>query len=100
MFYVYLIYSPSADRFYIGHSSNPWRRVDEHNQYGFNTYTSKFRPWNLKSIFSVESKSQAIRLEKFIKSQKSRRSIEKLVNPEFEPDGYLAQLVRVPHLRD
>ena len=36
----------------------------------------------------------------FIKKQKSRRLIEQLVDTDFIPTGRLAQLVRVPQLRD
>jgi putative endonuclease len=39
-------------------------------------------------------------MEKYIKRQKSRNLLEKLIDPEFIPTGTLAQLVRVPHLRD
>jgi putative endonuclease len=55
----------------------------------------------LKAVFEVgESRGEADRLEKFIKRQKSRRLIESLINPDFVPEGKLAQLVRVPHVRD
>ena len=45
-------------------------------------------------------KSIALNLGKFIKAQKSRRLLEKLIDKEFVPSGKLAQLVRVPHVRD
>jgi hypothetical protein len=41
----------------------------------------------------------AIRMERSIKKQKSRRLIEKLVDPDFLLLGELSQLV-IPHLRD
>jgi len=40
-----------------------------------------------------------MKIERFIKRQKSRRLLEKLISGEI-PDGKLAQLVRVPQLRD
>jgi len=46
------------------------------------------------------SESQATIIERFIKKQKSRKLIELLCNPSFIPVGKLAQLVRVPHVRD
>ncbi|WP_157370112.1 GIY-YIG nuclease family protein [Aquiflexum balticum] len=30
-FYIYILYSATFDKFYIGHPENPWRRVEEHN---------------------------------------------------------------------
>jgi putative endonuclease len=44
--------------------------------------------------------NEAMRIEKFIKQQKSKKLIKKLIDPDFIPDGILTQLVRVPHLRD
>ena len=39
MFYIYIIYSVSSDKYYVGHSDNPSRRLIEHNTKPFNTYT-------------------------------------------------------------
>ena len=101
MYYLYILYSVSSDRFYVGQSSDPWRRLEEHNTSPLDTYSSKHRPWIFKSIFGpIKSRSEAMNLEKFIKKQKSKSLIEKLVDPEFKPSGKLAPLVRVPHVRD
>ena len=87
--------------YYVGYSDNPFRRVEEHNKKSFNTFTSKHRPWQLKAVFKCsEVEADAIRLERFIKRQKSRKLIEQLCDPHFGPTGILAQLVRVPHVRD
>src|SRR5688572_10414925 len=101
MYYIYIIYSVTANKFYVGYSDNPARRLIEHNTTPFNTYTSKYRPWIMKAIFLCgNDEGQAIRLERFIKKQKSRRLLEQLCNPSFIPLGLLAQLVRVPDVRD
>ncbi len=83
-------------------STNDWsRRLIEHNHSEKNTYTSKYRPWKILVVFVAgESRSQALEIERFIKAQKSRKLIEKLVDTSFKPDGKLSQLVRVPHMRD
>src|SRR5436305_9949801 len=101
MFYIYILQSKISCHFYCGYSANPWRRLIEHNTKPYNAYTSKYRPWTLAAVFeSGELEREAIRLEKFIKMQKSRKLIQKLVDPCFIPTGHLAQLVRVPHMRD
>ena len=101
MFYIYIIYSPSADKYYVGYSNDPARRLIEHNTKPFDTYTSKHRPWYLKASFSCSlNESEAIQIERFIKRQKSRKLIEMLCDPQFQPTGILAQLVRVPDVRD
>ena len=100
MYYIYIIYSKASDKFYIGYSDNPQRRVIEHNLKPFNTYTSKHRPWAIKAIFQCLIETKAIRIEKFIKKQKSRELIKKLIDPYYTPIGYLARLIRVPDVRD
>ena len=101
MFYIYIIYSAGADKFYIGYSSDPYRRLIEHNTKPFNTFTSKYRPWVLKAVFRCsEYEKEAMRIEKLIKRQKSRKLLEKLCDPLFVLTGELAQLVRVPYIRD
>ena len=42
----------------------------------------------------------AINIERFLKKQKSRKLLEQLIDCSFTPTGYLAQLVRVPDIRD
>jgi putative endonuclease len=99
MYYIYILYSPGFDIYYIGHTSDPLRRLEEHNTKPFTTYTSKYRPWELKAQFAVsEDRKITIAYERKIKSLKSRRIIELLLanNGKFE---ILAQLVRVPTSR-
>ena len=102
MYFIYIIYSPSADKYYVGYTANIDKRLKDHNgQEHFSTYTSKHRPWILKALFSCgETERVAIKLEKLIKKSHSRKLVEKLVDPLFIPQGGLAQLVRVRHVRD
>ena len=102
MFYIYILYSACADKYDIGHTDDVQRRIIEHNeQKNFGTYLSKFRPWKLAAYFEYgNDRSAAIKLERFIKRQHSRKLIEQLIDPEFEPAGNLAPWVRVPHVRD
>lgn len=98
MYYLHILYSASADKYYVGQTTDPLRRLEEHNTSLFDTYTHKHRPWILKACFeSGETLQNALAIERFIKKQKSRHLIEKLCDPAFIPNGILAQLVRVPH---
>ena len=100
MFYLYILHSGSSDKYYVGYTNNPERRLHEHNNSEFNTYTSKHRPWVLTAVYECgEMEADAIKIERFIKKQKSRSLIEKLIQG-CELGGILAQLVRVPHVRD
>jgi len=100
MYYIYILYSELSDKYYVGYSDDPIRRETEHNTKPFNTYTSKHRPWKLVGSFPVgESRGEAVRIERFIKKQKSRSFILKLIAHQQDPEQ-IAQLVRVPTGRD
>jgi len=99
-YFIYIIYSPCIDRYYVGYSSNPWNRLNQHNTNSKDKYTGKTSDWILRSIFEAQDESAAIQFERFIKKQKSRKLIEQLCDSQFTPNGYLAPLVRVPHMRD
>jgi putative endonuclease len=94
MFYVYILYNVEYDHFYIGHTDDVDRRLEEHNHPVENTkYTSKYLPWELKLAFPVSSKrGDAISVEKFIKNQKSKIFLNKLI-AEKNNDTYFTSLI-------
>ena len=79
MFYVYILQSQVADRFYIGYSEAPDRRLTQHNS-GKVKSTRNFRPW--KKIYQEELETEllAIRRERYLKSMKSKKFIQQLVD--------------------
>jgi putative endonuclease len=100
MFYLYFLYSASSDIYYAGYTNDYLKRLSEHNTSDRNTFTSKHRPWELKAVFECgNDEAVAMQLEKFIKKQKSRTLIERMIDG-VELTGALAQLVRVPVVRD
>ena len=101
MFYLYVLYSAGSDLYYIGHTENVAGRLFQHNNPELDNYTSVHRPWELAAAFEAgATRGEALKLERFIKKQKSRSLIERLISPDFIPTGVLAQLVRVPDVRD
>src|SRR5204863_292837 len=93
-FYIYFLKSKSG-KYYIGYSSNPWKRVSEHNTVLYNTFTSKHRPWDLVAVFFIcRSESEAIKIESLTTRHYSDLFIEKLIDPAFVPTGIFAILVR------
>ena len=100
MFYVYILFSESFDKYYVGHSNDYLRRLNEHNSNIRMTFTHKYKPWKLKAFFKVnENRGDAMKIEKYIKRQKSRKVIIRLINdPEYFNE--IAQLVGVPICRD
>ena len=98
-FFIYILFSQSTNKYYVGHSEDPIRRLSEHNCGIHQKSTTSGRPWELKAVFEVQGdRGQALKVEGFIKKQKSRKLIELLINPDFIIAGYLDQLVRVPHV--
>jgi len=100
-YYIYILYSAKHDKFYTGYTTNVNQRLQLHNSSHFNTFTSKYRPWTIYALFDVgDNKTTALKIEKYIKKQKSRSLLIKLGDKNFVPKDKLAQMVRVPHLRD
>ncbi|RYY46118.1 MAG: hypothetical protein EOO06_15185 [Chitinophagaceae bacterium] len=101
MYYIYVLYSESSDKYYVGYTTDITSRLRRHNeQEHFNTYTCKSRPWRVAALFWCgEDAGAAKRIECFIKRQKSRELLKRLCDLAFVPSGILAQLVRVPHVR-
>jgi len=100
-YYLYILYSTSADLYYVGTTNDPERRLIEHNSSPLKSFTSKYRPLQLVAVFEAgSSRGEAEQIEKFIKKQKSRKFILRLIQEDFVPNGKLSQLVRVPKLRD
>lgn len=77
---VYIIYSSSLDRYYVGETEDFALRFHQHNT-GFyhNAYTVKAADWKECVLISCPSKNIAIRLEQFIKRMKSRKFVEQLI---------------------
>ena len=101
MYYIYILYSTVADKYYVGHSLDPWSRLKQHLSNSGDKYTGSYKDWKLVGVFEVSAnKGDADKVEKFIKRQKSRILIEKILEENFIGTGELAQLVRVPHVRD
>jgi putative endonuclease len=72
MFYLYILYSETAGKFYIGHTDDIIRRLAEHNNPRINSkFTAKYIPWSLALSFPVsENRGEAMKVEKFIKKTK------------------------------
>jgi len=78
-YYTYILQSEKDDSFYIGTTSDVDRRLIEHNN-GFSPYTSKKSPWKLVYVEKCESKTEAIKREKFLKKQRNKEFYRKLID--------------------
>jgi len=78
MFYVYILYSKRHDKFYIGQTNNIENRLIRHNN-GYVKSTKAFKPWELKYVEAFNTRSEAMKREKELKSLKSKIAIKKLI---------------------
>ncbi|MBA7649199.1 hypothetical protein ES703_56993 [subsurface metagenome] len=70
--YVYIIKSESTGRFYCGQSSDPERRLRQHNdpEYFLSKTTKRFKgPWKLVLTKECSNRGDAMNLEKSIKKR-------------------------------
>ena len=82
--YVYIIYSSTRDKYYVGESVNPLERIIQHNSGHYTgSSTEGVSDWSLFFSIKCNSRSQALRLERFIKKMKSRQFYHRLKS---EPD--------------
>ena len=100
MYYLYILFSASSNKYYVGYTEDVDRRLHEHNHSERTAYTSKHRPWLLKKqIALTNDRGFAMRIEKAVKRTKSRIVIEKIISA-IDSLEELAQLVRAPMHRD
>jgi len=80
MFTTYVLYSEKHDKIYIGYTSNLHQRLISHNELANKGWTIKFRPWKLMYKEEYETKSEAMKREKQLKSYKGRTFIRNLID--------------------
>ena len=74
MFYLYIIYSKSADVYYKGITENLKKRLFQHNN-NLTRYSADKAPWIFVFLKEVETKKEVLIEEKRIKKL-NRRSLE------------------------
>ena len=80
-YYVYILYSPSKGKYYVGSCEDMSVRLLQHNA-GRNKSTKHGVPWELRKTEDYAMRSEAVKREFFIKSMKSRKFIEAVVAGE------------------
>ncbi len=77
IFYVYILYSESLKRYYIGQTEDIEKRLDKHNtkETDRNDFTQKGIPWHLIISFKCANRKQALKVEQHIKKMKSKTYI-------------------------
>ena len=89
MHFVYIIYSPSTDRFYTGETVEPEGRLLQHNSRHYAGASTRFaKDWEIRRVFEVMSKIEALKIEAYLKSMKSKRYLHQLCTDKAIEDEF------------
>jgi putative endonuclease len=78
-FTVYVLFSKTSDKIYIGYTSNLSERLLSHNILATKGWTIKFRPWGIIHSEVFPNKAEAMRREKQLKSSRGRAFIRAII---------------------
>jgi len=76
--FVYILYSQSRDRYYIGSSGDVEQRLIRHNA-GATLSTKSGRPWKIVYTETLPTKTEALKREINLKRLKSRFYLEEII---------------------
>jgi putative endonuclease len=79
LYTVYALYSKKYDKIYIGYTTNLIKRFYAHNELGIKGYTVKYRSWEVVYTEIFNSKNEAIKREKELKSSRGRAFVRELL---------------------
>ena len=79
MYYTYILKSKRDNSYYIGYTQNLNKRISEHNS-GKSKSTKSRRPYELIYRKGYETRSEAVRYERYLKSLKKREYLEKVIS--------------------
>ena len=78
-FSVYILFSPSHNKIYIGYTSDLENRLLSHNHLSPKGYTVRYRPWVLIHTEVFHTKLEEMKREKELKSGQGRKFIWELI---------------------
>ena len=71
-YFVYILFSPTAHKYYIGQTDNLSNRLERHNA-GYEKATKPYIPWQLVWYTTKQSRAEAMQLEKKLKNLSKNR---------------------------
>ncbi len=80
MHYVYIIHSEIAKRYYVGETAFPDNRLIEHNTGKYSGASTRIgTDWKICKLIACLQRTDALKVEKYIKTMKSSKFIGQLV---------------------
>ena len=74
-YFLYILYSESTDRYYIGQTNDVSSRLDYHNS-GYGNSTKAGRPWKIVFFKDFKDRGNAMKEEARLKRAKNRAYLE------------------------
>ncbi len=93
-YFLYILWSQSSHRFYIGITENVEKRFKQHND-GISKWTAKFRPWTIALVEAYPDYTDARKREILLKKQKGGNGFYRLTGPK---PGFVPVGANHPHL--
>jgi putative endonuclease len=81
MFTVYILYSLSYNKTYVGYTADMEARFKSHNELATKGWTINFRPWQILHTEVFDTKSEAMKREAWFKSGIGRQFIKDKLLP-------------------
>ncbi|HVU79750.1 MAG TPA: GIY-YIG nuclease family protein, partial [Candidatus Paceibacterota bacterium] len=69
--FVYILFSKSSGKHYIGQSNDPIRRLAQHNDPEYRGWSKRHAPWEILHVESHASRAEAMQTERYLKSFKN-----------------------------
>ena len=80
-FFVYILYSASTEKYYVGQTEDLNQRLEKHNSASFiDSSTKPGIPWEMYLAIECISRKQAVNIELHIKKMKSTKYYRSLKN--------------------
>ena len=80
MYYTYVLYSKKFDKIYVGYSADLTHRLVTHNSAENTGWTKRSQPWEIIHSEEFETRAEAMKREKQLKSSRGRSFIRGLLN--------------------
>ncbi|RZA03946.1 MAG: GIY-YIG nuclease family protein [Sphingobacteriaceae bacterium] len=84
MFTIYVLFSPSFNKIYIGYTSDIANRIISHNELATKGYTIKYRPWVIAYTEEYATKTEALKRENYLKSTQGRKFAWEIICKKFD----------------
>ena len=78
MFFVYVLGSETTGRHYVGFASDVVQRLGQHNS-GITQSTRNRGPWKLVYQETLQTRSAAMRRERYLKSGQGREELKRIL---------------------